>query len=60
VKFQEFDGPHAVPAEIARGAIEWFLEVSSGSRGTRAERGFRPTTGYRLKFISSLKASREL
>jgi len=26
VKFQEFDGPHAMPAEIARGAIEWFLK----------------------------------
>jgi len=26
VKFQEFDGPHAVPPEIARGAIEWFLK----------------------------------
>jgi phospholipase/carboxylesterase len=26
VKFQEFDGPHAVPPEVARGAIEWFLK----------------------------------
>ena len=26
VKFQEFDGPHAMPAEIARGAIESFLK----------------------------------
>lgn len=26
VKFQEFDGPHAVPPEIAREAIEWFLK----------------------------------
>jgi phospholipase/carboxylesterase len=26
VKFQEFDGPHFVPPEIARGAIEWFLK----------------------------------
>jgi predicted esterase len=26
VKFQEFDGPHTVPPEIARGAIEWFLK----------------------------------
>ena len=26
VKFQEFDGPHGVPPEIARGAIEWFLK----------------------------------
>jgi phospholipase/carboxylesterase len=25
VKFQEFDGPHAMPPEIAREAIEWFL-----------------------------------
>ncbi len=25
VKFQEFDGPHAMPPEIVRGAIEWFL-----------------------------------
>jgi phospholipase/carboxylesterase len=25
VKFQEFDGPHGVPPEIARNAIEWFL-----------------------------------
>lgn len=25
VKFQEFDGPHTVPPEIARGAVEWFL-----------------------------------
>jgi predicted esterase len=26
VKFQEFDGPHGVPPEIAREAIEWFLK----------------------------------
>ncbi len=26
VKFQEFDGPHAVPPEIARAAIEWFIK----------------------------------
>jgi predicted esterase len=26
VKFREFDGPHAVPPEIAREAIEWFLK----------------------------------
>jgi predicted esterase len=26
VKFQEFDGPHAVPPEIARQAIEWFMK----------------------------------
>jgi len=26
VKFQEFDGPHAVPPEIARTAMEWFLK----------------------------------
>jgi phospholipase/carboxylesterase len=26
VKFEEFDGPHAVPPEIARKAIEWFLK----------------------------------
>ena len=26
VKFEEFDGPHAVPPEIAREAIEWFLK----------------------------------
>ena len=26
VKFQEFDGPHGVPPEIARQAIEWFLK----------------------------------
>lgn len=25
VKFREFDGPHGVPPEIAREAIEWFL-----------------------------------
>jgi phospholipase/carboxylesterase len=25
VKFLEFDGPHALPPEIARAAIEWFL-----------------------------------
>jgi phospholipase/carboxylesterase len=28
VKFQEFDGPHAMPPEIARGAIEWFLNLN--------------------------------
>jgi phospholipase/carboxylesterase len=27
VKFQEFDGPHAMPPEIAREAIEWFLSL---------------------------------
>jgi len=26
VTFQEFDGPHGVPADIARRAIEWFLK----------------------------------
>ena len=26
VKFEQFDGPHAVPPEIAREAIEWFLK----------------------------------
>ena len=26
VKFQEFDGPHAMAPEIAREAIEWFLK----------------------------------
>ena len=26
VTFQQFDGPHTVPAEIARGAVEWFLK----------------------------------
>jgi len=26
VTFREFDGPHTVPPEIARGAIEWFLK----------------------------------
>jgi len=26
VTFQEFDGPHAMPAEIARRAMEWFLK----------------------------------
>ena len=26
VKFQEFDGPHGVPPEIARTAMEWFLK----------------------------------
>ena len=26
VKLREFDGPHAVPPEIAREAIEWFLK----------------------------------
>jgi phospholipase/carboxylesterase len=26
VNFQEFDGPHGVPPEIARQAIEWFLK----------------------------------
>ena len=26
VKFQEFDGPHTVPPEIARQSIEWFLK----------------------------------
>jgi phospholipase/carboxylesterase len=26
VKFREFDGPHTVPPEIARGAMEWFLK----------------------------------
>lgn len=26
VRFEEFDGPHAVPAEIARKAMEWFLK----------------------------------
>jgi len=24
VKFREFDGPHTVPPEVAREAIEWF------------------------------------
>ena len=26
VKFREFDGPHAVPPQIAREALEWFLK----------------------------------
>jgi len=26
VRFKEFDGPHAMPPEIAREAIEWFLK----------------------------------
>jgi predicted esterase len=26
VNFREFDGPHTVPPEMARGAIEWFLK----------------------------------
>jgi len=26
VTFRQFDGPHTVPPEIARGAIEWFLK----------------------------------
>ena len=26
VKFQEFDGPHTMPPEVVRGAIEWFLK----------------------------------
>ena len=26
VTFREFDGPHTVPPEIARGAMEWFLK----------------------------------
>jgi phospholipase/carboxylesterase len=26
VNFQEFDGPHTVPPEIARRAVEWFLK----------------------------------
>jgi phospholipase/carboxylesterase len=26
VKFEEFDGPHGVPPDIARHAIEWFLK----------------------------------
>jgi predicted esterase len=26
VTFREFDGPHMVPPEIARGAMEWFLK----------------------------------
>jgi predicted esterase len=26
VKFEEFDGPHTVPPEIAREAIQWFLK----------------------------------
>jgi phospholipase/carboxylesterase len=30
VKFEEFDGPHAVPPEIARRAIEWFIKESGG------------------------------
>jgi hypothetical protein len=25
VTFREFDGPHAMPPEIAREAIKWFL-----------------------------------
>lgn len=28
VKFQEFDGPHGVPPEIARQSMEWFLDKS--------------------------------
>jgi predicted esterase len=28
VKFQEFDGPHIVPPEIARRAVEWSLKQS--------------------------------
>ena len=26
VTFREFDGPHGVPPEVARGAMEWFLK----------------------------------
>ena len=26
VNFREFDGPHAMPPEVVRGAIEWFLK----------------------------------
>ena len=26
VTFREFDGPHTVPPEVARGAMEWFLK----------------------------------
>jgi len=26
VKFEEFDGPHTVPPEIAREAMQWFLK----------------------------------
>jgi phospholipase/carboxylesterase len=28
VRYSEFDGPHTVPAEIAREAIDWFLKDS--------------------------------
>jgi phospholipase/carboxylesterase len=27
VRFQEFDGPHTVPAEVARAAIDWFAPI---------------------------------
>jgi phospholipase/carboxylesterase len=33
VKFQEFDGPHAMPPEIARQAIEWFLNLDHKDQG---------------------------
>jgi len=26
VTFREFDGPHTLPPEVARGAMEWFLK----------------------------------
>ena len=26
VTYREFDGPHTVPPEIARGAVDWFLK----------------------------------
>jgi phospholipase/carboxylesterase len=25
VRFHEFDGPHAIPAEIAQEALDWFV-----------------------------------
>jgi phospholipase/carboxylesterase len=30
VTYREFDGPHAVPAEIAREAVDWFAAKSAG------------------------------
>ena len=32
VNFREFDGPHTVPPEIAREAIEWFQHSAEGRR----------------------------
>ena len=31
VRYQEFDGPHTVPPEVAREAVDWFLGCEAGA-----------------------------